>query len=520
MKRALPLLHRPTALAIMAGLLILAAFPPLSLWPLAFLFLVPLLFALEGASPSKAFWLAGLSAAVFFAGLLHWIVFNPAVERWVRPLLYLGVVLIAAYLALYFAAAAAAARWIAARTRLPLWLVLPFCWTVAEYLRELGMMGFPWGAAGYAVTRFLPAIQMAELTGIHGVTFWVVLVNGLLFAEARHAWQLLRWPRPPRQDFFATLLGLVVVIAPVVGGQLRWTRVNERCAAAETVRVTLVQGNIEQGLRWDAEFQEQNWRTYDSLSRDAARLSPRLVVWPETALPFYLRHQERYLSMMRDLVDQTGAAVLTGVPDLSQDYVTNTTEYFNSSFLFAPHTGLVGQYAKAHLVPFGERFPLKERIPGLREVNFGEGEWTPGTDTLPLRLGTVRFANLICFESIFPGIARAMARRGAAFLTVITNDGWFGRSGAARQHADMAVLRAVETRRAVARCANSGISQFIMPGGSVRQPTALYRQAVITADLPLLCGETFYVRHGDLFVLLVALLAASAAAAAIVRPRT
>ncbi|MCU0606772.1 MAG: apolipoprotein N-acyltransferase [Candidatus Edwardsbacteria bacterium] len=518
MRRAPSFPSRPAALAAVSGLLLLAAFPPLSLWPLAFVFLVPLLYALEGTSPRKSFWLAGLFAAIFYAGLLHWIVFNPAVERWVRPLLYLGVALIAAYLALYAAAAAAAARWIAARTGWPLWLVLPFCWTMADYLRGLGMMGFPWGSAGYAIVRFLPAIQMSEFVGVPAVTFWVVLVNGLSYAAVRRCRPLAR--RPARRDVAIVAAGLLLIILPVVFGLLRLEQVRRRCETAATVRVTLVQGNIEQGLRWDAEFQEENWRTYDSLSRDAAKRSPALVVWPETALPFYLRYQERYLTRMRSLVDQTGAAVLTGVPDLAQDFSANTTDYFNSSFLFAPNAGLVGQYAKTHLVPFGERFPLKERIPGLRDVNFGEGEWTPGSDTLPLRLGDMRFANLICFESIFPELARAMVRRGAAFLTVITNDGWFGRSGAARQHADMAVLRAVETRRAVARCANSGVSLFILPDGSVRQPTALYRQAVITADLPLLSGETFYVRHGDLFVLLVALLTAGAAAAAIVRPRT
>lgn len=516
MSRALPLLHRPVTLAVIAGLLFLAAFPPLSLWPLAFVFLTPLLFALEGASPRKAFWLAGLFAAVFFTGLLHWIVLNPAVERWVRPLLYLGVALIAGYLALYAAAATAAGNWLSRRTGLPLWLALPFCWTLADYLRGLGMLGFPWGSAGYAVTRFLPAIQMAEITGIYGLTCWVLLVNGFVYAVAHQA----RQRRPARSLAAAAIAGLAVIAAPIGGGQLRLLQIRHRCAAAPTVRMTVVQGNIEQGLRWDAEFQEQNWRTYDSLSREAARLSPRLIIWPETALPFYLRYQGRYLAQMRNLVDQTGAAVLTGVPDLSQDLTTNTTEYFNSSFLFAPRAGLVGQYAKAHLVPFGERFPLKEHIPGLRNVNFGEGEWTPGTDTLPLPLDTLRFANLICFESIFPELTRAMARRGAGFITVITNDGWFGRSGAARQHADMAVLRAVESRRAVARCANSGISMFILPDGSVRQPTELYQRAVVTGDIPILTGPTCYVRYGDLFVLFAALLMAGAAVAAFVRPRT
>jgi apolipoprotein N-acyltransferase len=357
------------------------------------------------------------------------------------------------------------------------------------------------------------------LTGLCGVTFWVVLVNGLLFTAARHVWRPVRGPRLPRQVLLAIACGLLVILVPLGGGWLRLRQVERRAGRAAPLRIALIQGNIEQGLRWDREFQDENWRTYEGLSRGAAVLDPALVVWPETAMPFYLRHQERYLSQMRRLVDETGVPVLTGVPDVIQDIAANRTDYYNSSFLFTPGAGLTGQYAKAHLVPFGERFPLKERIPWLRDVNFGEGEWTPGGDTLLFRLDSLRFANLICFESIFPEITRAMARRGADFFIIITNDGWFGRSGAARQHADMAVLRAVETRRAIARCANSGISMFILPGGRVVKPTALYCRTVTMDEIPLMSGMTFYVRHGDLFLLMLALPFLAAAILALVKPR-
>ncbi|MDI6741006.1 MAG: apolipoprotein N-acyltransferase, partial [Candidatus Edwardsbacteria bacterium] len=178
-----------------------------------------------------------------------------------------------------------------------------------------------------------------------------------------------------------------------------------------------------------------------------------------------------------------------------------------------------GPDATWHIAPFGERFPLKEHIPFIRNVNFGEGEWTPGTDTVLFRLDTLAFANLICFESIFPEITRSQARRGADFFVNITNDGWFGRSGAARQHADMAVIRAVETRRAIARCANSGISMFIMPDGAIRKPTPLYQQVVIMEDIPVMGGTTFYSRFGDLFLLLVMLLFAGSLAVAAFKPR-
>jgi len=508
----------PYLLTTASALLLWLCFPPLSLWPLAFVALLPLLRALRGAAPRRAFRLAWLCGALFYAGLLHWIVFNPAVEAWVRPLLYLGVALIAAYLALYIAAAVALSCWLGRRAAIPLWLSLPITWTLADWLRSQGVMGFPWGCIGYAVTPSLPSIQIAELASVWGLAAWVVLANGSILFAADTLIGSLRANTPiaPRRRLALAAAGLALLLPPLYGA-LRLPLVERACECAPRIRISLVQGNIEQGIRWDREYQDYNWRTYEGLSRTAAADTPALIVWPETAMPFYLRYQESYLDRMRGLVGALNTAVLTGVPDYQHDYAAGTTRYYNSSFLFTPAQGLAGQYAKAHLAPFGERFPLKDRIPFLRHVDFGEGEWTPGTDSLPFSLGPLKFANLICFESIFPEITRAWLARGVRFFVVITNDGWFGRSGAARQHADMAVLRAVETRRSIARCANSGISMFILPTGQIVRPTKLYEQVILSGSIPLPGGTTFYGRHGDLFVLLLLVGLLALLASALVR---
>ena len=510
----------PYLMVAAASLLLWLCFPPLSLWPLALVSLIPLLFALRDAAPRRVFWLSWLFGALFNAGLLHWIVFNPAVEAWVRPLLYLGVALIAAYLGLFIAAAAATARWLARRTGAPLWLLLPLTWTLADFVRSQGVLGFPWGCIGYAVTPWLPAIQTAELASVWGVAFWVVLANGAIYWITGIVFTAVRARQSLSQRRVLALVALLLaLLAPLFYGQLRLRQIGRACAVAPRIKVSLIQGNIEQGMRWDREFVDYNWRTYRDLSRKAAADTSALIVWPETAMPFYLRYQGDYLSQMVALTGVTRTPILTGVPDYQRDYAENITRYYNSSFLFVPGRGLAGQYAKAHLAPFGERFPLKDKIPYLRNVNFGEGEWTPGTDTLPFYLDTLRFANLICFESIFPGITRAWLRRGAAFFVVITNDGWFGRSGAARQHADMATVRAVETRRAIARCANSGISMLIMPTGRVVRPTPLYQQVILTGAIPLLGGMTFYGRYGDIFILMLAIGLAVLLALALLRRR-
>lgn len=503
------MMKKRLALSLSSGLLMVLSFPLFSLWPLAFAALVPLYFALDGVSPKKALLLGWMAGLAFFAGLLYWIVLNPTVEPWVRPLLHLGVALIAAYLALYLAVGLALARWLSNRIGWPLWYLAPIILVPADYLRSHGLLAFPWGSLGYSLASWVPAIQLASFSGIYGVTFWVLMVNGLIFwlvhpllsRASPTAWSRIIRP--------SAILVLTLLLPPLAG-HLFLVRAEKAMEGAPKLRVALIQGNIEQGQRWDDAFRHYNWQTYDSLSRQAAADSPDLLVWPETAMPFYLRHEPEYLRRIFSLADDVNAYVLTGVPDLQYDRTLGRQLFYNSAFLILPQEGLAANYAKSHLVPFGERFPYKEKIPFLKEVDFGEGEWTPGADSVIFRTARTDFSCLICFESIFPEIARTQVGQGARLLVNITNDGWFGRSGAARQHADMSVFRAVEQRRAIARCANSGISMFVMPTGRVVARTGLFEQAILQAEVPLMSGSTFYQRHGDIFVLVLSLLLALA----------
>ncbi len=503
------MMKKRLALSLSSGLLMVLAFPLFALWPLAFIALVPLYFSLDDVSPKRTFLLGWTAGLFFFTGLLYWIVLNPAVEPWVKPLLYLGVILIAAYLALYLAVGLALARWLSNRLGWPLWSLAPSILVLADYLRSHGLLAFPWGSLGYSLAGWIPAIQLASFSGIYGATFWVLMVNGLTFwliQSLRNKSLTNAWSRLIRP---AAILAVTLSL-PLLAGQLFLIQTEKTMEGAPKLKVALIQGNIEQGLRWDDTFRHYNWQTYDSLSRRAAADSPQLLVWPETALPFYLRHEPGYLRRIFSLADDVNAYVLTGVPDLKHDAELDCQAFYNSAFLILPNEGLAASYAKSHLVPFGERFPYKEKIPFLKEVDFGEGEWTPGADSVIFHTTLTDFSCLICFESIFPEIARTQVGQGAKFLVNITNDGWFGRSGAARQHADMSVFRAVEQRRAIARCANSGISMFVMPTGRVVARTGLFEQAILQAEVPLINGSTFYQRHGDIFVLALSLLLALA----------
>jgi apolipoprotein N-acyltransferase len=223
---------------------------------------------------------------------------------------------------------------------------------------------------------------------------------------------------------------------------------------------------------------------------------PDLVVWPETAVPSYLRYDDMSWTAVTSLTRATGVPLLTGFPDARPDGRGGHLN-FNSSSVVLPSGALSGSYDKVHLVPCGERMPFQGWLPFLGRMDFGQAEWTPGSHTRYLGAGAARCGVLICFESIFTSIARDEVRGGANLLVNITNDEWFGPRAAPWQHASMAVLRAIENRTGLVRCANTGVSFLVDPDGTIREATPVFRPATVLGDARLGTGGTFYTRHGD-----------------------
>lgn len=476
---------KPLLLSLLTGTLLILSFPPFGWGVLAFCAFVPLGLAVRDISARGAFGYAYLSGIAFFIGLLYWIVLNPAVEGWVRPLLYIGLALIAEYLALFIAAYAGLFRFIASRSRIPAWLAGPILFTALEYLRSLGWTGFPWGSLGYTQTKALPFVQFAEWTGIWGVTFWVIGANHLFL-------EVVASRKPRRRIAFAVTL-LALIFLPLFHGVGVMSRYRP---PRETLRIALIQGNIFQDEKWqDPAF---SLGPYSKLTREAVKEKPDLILWPETAMPCFLTLEWGCRKEVEDIARSSKTYLLTGAVD-GEALAGKSTAYYNAGFLFAPDGAIAGRYHKRHLVPFGESIPFKESLPFLRNIQFGEAEWAVGRIASPLLLPRASLALFICFESIFPDEVRRVVRAGPRLLVNITNDSWFGRSGAAEQHAQMVVFRAIENRTAIARCANSGISMFVDPLGRTRQATRLFERAVAIGDVPLRQTTTFYTLHGDLF---------------------
>ena len=309
---------------------------------------------------------------------------------------------------------------------------------------------------------------------------------------------------------FAPLLTASVVLIAVLG--YGYHRLNAETGNGD-IKVTVVQGNIEQDKKWDPAYQSEVIATYKRLTLKAIEQKPDLVIWPETATPFYFEGaRDPYPALTDDLrkfVRSAGTPLLTGSPT----YEKKDRRYLlrNSAFLLDRNGMTKTVYHKIHLVPFGEYVPLKNSLLFFVEKmvqasdDFQAGaEYTVMKVRLPAG-NDVAIGTVICYEIIFPDLVRRFVNEGATGMTTVTNDAWFGRTGAPYQHFSMAVLRAVENRVPVARAANTGISGFIDAKGRILDTSGIFTEAVLTRSLTPGAAKTFYTRYGDVFAYLCSL---------------
>ncbi|WP_041263011.1 apolipoprotein N-acyltransferase [Citrifermentans bemidjiense] len=477
-------------LALLSGGMLALAFPEPGISALAWIAFVPLFLAAAGASPGEGFRLGFTAGCAAYAGILYWL--NIVMTTYGKLPLAASVALylaLAGYLALY----PGIVVWLTRRCeskRIGLMLSFPFLWVAGELVRSYLLTGFPWANLGYSQYRTLPLIQISDLTGVYGVSFLVAFANVVFY----RIWVSMRH----RERYPVTgLLALLVLIAATMGyGVIALSRPEK----GELQRVLMVQGNIRQEQKWDPAFQQSTVATYERLTRKGAQSPGTLVVWPESALPFFLQSEPRYAARVKALAAELKSYLLTGSPAYDQE--GEKVRYLNSAFLISPAGVVAGRSDKLHLVPFGEYVPLASLLPFVNKLVEGIGDFSPGKGATPLKTGNGKIGVLVCFEGIFPEVARAYVENGATMLVNITNDAWFGRSSAPYQHLSMTVFRAVENRVPLVRAANTGISSVIDSKGHIRGMTPLFEEATLSGEVRMGTGGTFYSRYGDIFALL------------------
>lgn len=502
--------------ALCSGVLLILSFPgAVGWWPCAWLAIVPLIAAVRDVPLGRAFRLGLLAGFVHYTFLLYWILIVLGIYGhlawWVTvPAL----LLLSLYMSLYPALFTVVISWSMKRGGSLIWLA-PTLWVTLDYIRSRLFTGFPWQDLAYSQYRVLSVIQAADLVGHYGITFLIVLVNVLVYTLALQApfpvlhRTLANSARPVRQAPAAPIAAALVIVAVMTYSLLRYEQMSAQVARCPTLRVAVIQGNIEQDRKWTPGMQKQTLKIYGYLSAQALASStsgekPVLLVWPETALPFYIQTGTGVPPAVTRLVRGRESCLLTGVPyaETAPGDAATKASYYNSAILLGPAGTLQARYDKQHLVPFGEYIPFRKFLSFVGPLVESMGDFTPGSAQQPLACQTARIGVLICFESIFPDLARKWVAAGANLLVNMTNDAWFGRSSAPWQHFSMAVFRAIETRRSLARAANTGISGFIDPLGRTSAMLPLFQEAWATADLPICTAGTFFIRYGHYFPIL------------------
>jgi apolipoprotein N-acyltransferase len=473
--------------------LLIIVFPRFNLEFIAWFALIPLFYAIQGKNLYHSFCLGTITGFVFFLGLVNWVFI--AVSRYgdLNCIFSIFVlILLVSYLSLFIGAFAFLVRFAQIRPGLKEFAAAPFIWVSIEYVRSFFFTGFPWESLGYSQYLCLPLIQVSDITGVYGISFLIVLVNALLF-NLSYNWFLNREKRFYKEIAFTFLLLFITLFY----GQWRFADVYKKSQAFKTIKVSLIQGNIDQSKKWDPAFQDETTRIYKELSLQAAKSGPDLIVWPETATPFYFQSDSKHRKLIFDISKETGSYLLFGSP--AYRFENREARYFNSAFLISPNGSLLGRYDKIHLVPLGEYVPLGKYLYFIKKITAGISDFSSGESIEPLAFPLGKVGVFICYEAIFPDLVRKFVKKGACFLVNITNDAWFGKTFAPYQHHSMVVFRAVENRVFILRAANTGISSIIDATGKTRLATEIFTKGSLVDGIQLVRINTFYTEYGDIF---------------------
>ncbi|MBG0789554.1 MAG: apolipoprotein N-acyltransferase [Desulfovibrionaceae bacterium] len=436
--------------------------------------------ATSGKNAFKYGWLAGTLAAT---GCYYWMVIPVQIYGGLPWYIALPCpLLLAAFMSLYYGLFSLSMHFAGQRiSGIALCLLAGLSWTTLEMLSSFVLSGFPWINLSAAFAAWPVAIQGASVLGAYGLSgvLACLAVAALLCSTYRSA----LW------------LTVVLAIGLTAFGVYRTSAFD---VGQRDYTVSLIQGDVDQGAKWTPEYLTKTVRKYTRLSIEAIeREQPDLVIWPETAMTFFVQDQSPLRQGLEILARETKTPIVIGSPAyLITDPKTKAYNLFNRAWLMDA-TGATNQfYDKEHLVPFGEYMPFEDWVPFEKLVQ-AAGNFLPGVENRPLVSGDVALGMLICYEAIFPELAQRQVSMGANVLVNISNDAWFGNTSAPAQHLDLAVMRAVEQGRWLARCTNTGITAFVDPVGRIAAKGTQFRAESLSMRIAPLTGLTVYHRIRD-----------------------
>jgi len=397
--------------------------------------------------------------------------------------------------------------------------LFPLFWVTAEYLLTLTDLRFPWVLLGHGLAKFHLFIQSAEIIGTFGLSVVVGYINILLYKSYKNYRANKKIISP---EF---IIAIILFAAFLIYGIVRTSRFN---LSERTIKVGLVQPNINPWDKWETGNLDNLLDLYLKQSTEAVEKGAQIILWPETALPVYTfgGSYPQITDRIFQFIEEKQVGLLTGMPD-SQFYQDEENfpddvkfnqqgdfhyTTYNSVILLVPGSRDLQRYGKMKLVPLGEKVPFADQFAFLGDLlkwGVGLSSWNVGKDTtvftLPLNNSdkdTINISGLVCFESVFPVFVTNFVQRGAEFIAVVTNDSWYGKSSGPYQHKEFGILRAIENRRSVVRCANGGVSCLINALGETVTETEMFTKTALVVDVPLQTEETFYTGNPLIFPLL------------------
>lgn len=484
-KRLILLLAAPVS-----GLLLSFCFSPYDQFYIAWFALVPLLYSIRGSSPAGAALRGYLFGAAFLGSVFWWfsVCRYPAVLGFIAFTVIIPIAFIPwAVLTNRLMRNGAGALWI--------WLPAAF-WVAVEWIMSQGTFAFPWWSLGNTQARNLIIAQAASLGGSYLISFILILANFFVYALITRRAASTRWSWVVAGALVAVLAARGAVILGTTGS-------GGAAGSDDAVSIALIQPSFPQDEKDDGSLMPEMYHTHKEMTDDAVEKGdPDIVVWSESVTFLsWLTDGYNYKSLMEYLGRQD-IMLVSGVYEFADE------KMYNAVVAVDPEEGVVGKYRKMQLVPFGEMVPGRKQV---ERISPALGEWinetvyendvAAGNEYTIFKSRHGDFAAVICFESVIPAITRKMTRLGAGYIFIITNDAWFLDTPGAYQHAQLAAMRAVETRRYIVQAANSGVSVFIDPYGRVLSETEVFDKTILAGTVRPMREITFYTRHGDIFAI-------------------
>jgi len=484
-------------LAILSGVMLSAAFPPGRLEWMAWIAIIPLLKSLENQRPLNAFRLGMIAGLSHYLTLLYWVIFAVNTYGGLDLLTSTGILfLLCLYLSLYPAVFSVLINFL--RLRKYIVLITAGIWVSLEYARAELITGFPWCLLGYSQFNFHHLIQICDITGVYGVSFLIAAINVLIYLLIFNKVSMIG-----RRDLIVeAATAIPILLICLIYGGYCLSDVNKGQKGKEYLKIAVIQGNIDQSVKWDPVYKEETMKKYMALTKSALNSKPGLVVWPETSTPFFFQDEKEFDEDIYRVSKESGAYLIFGSLAYKTEYIW--TYYYNRAYMASPDGSIGGYYDKVHLVPFVEYVPLKYVFPFIHRLVTAAGDFSFGEESGLLKMTDTTAGALICYEAIFPDLARMEVKNGADFFVTMTNDAWFDMTSAPYQLMSMSIFRAVENRRPLIRAANTGFSAFVDAYGRVIAESDLFTEDVLIRDVRTDYDRlTFYSKYGDVFIYLI-----------------